>query len=246
MYFLASAKQTDQPNTLLNNVLYENAQRKLFRDQYFVSIQFEKSPCRDRVLNDFIRKRDLKPLQYQQPRELEKLKRSLLNNFVDLVHQRNSIILLRLQTVQIYLSLSYLMSQFPLTSRSHFMWAKPIPPPLPKTTISSLASTEPTESPAATPISSNALTSNGYHHRPRMIIDENGTDIVNLWYIPSFTELLQMFKNRRLNMEELEKSLRYFIRIASSLNDLIHIVVGYAQLNNATANSEQRCNLFLL
>ncbi|CAF1098411.1 unnamed protein product [Rotaria magnacalcarata] len=237
----ASTKSTDQPNTLLNNVLYERAQRKLFRDHYFVSIQFEKLPCRDRMLNEFLRKRELKPLQYQQPRELEKLKRSVLHAFIDRVHQRNTMILVRLQIVQSYLSLTHLINQFPLTSRTHFMWHKPTPPPLPKSTLTASSGDQP-DSASSTPLLTNALTTNGYQHRPKMIFNETGTDLVNLWYIPSFIEQLTMFKNARLSVEELEMRLRNVLRIVSSLNDLIHVVIGYAQLNNATSNSEQRFN----
>ncbi|CAF2851426.1 unnamed protein product [Rotaria sp. Silwood2] len=238
---LGTIKPSDQPNTLLNNVLYENARRKLFRDNYFVSIQFEKTPCRDRILNEFLRKRDLKPLQYQQPREVEKLKRSLLNNFIDRVHQRNVLILIRLQIIQSYLSLTYLINQFPLTSRTHFIWSKPIPPPLPTTTIVSSLNDQ-IDSATSSPVLTNTLTTNGYQHRPKMIINENGKDLANIWYIPSFIEQLTIFKHAKLNFDELQQRLRNVLRIVSSLNDLIHIVVAYAQLNNATANADQRFN----
>ncbi|CAF1110580.1 unnamed protein product [Rotaria sordida] len=238
----STTKQTDQPNTLLNNVLYENARRKIFRDNYFISIQFEKTPCRDRILNEFLRKRELKPLQYQQPREVEKLKRSLLNDFIDRVHQRNTLILIRLQIIQSYLSLTYLINQFPLTSRTHFIWSKPIPPPLPTTTVTSSSSNDQNDSATSSPVSTNTLTMNGYQYRPKMMVNENGTDLANLWYIPSFIEQLTMFKNAKLNIDELQQRLRNVLRIVSSLNDLIHIVVAYAQLNNATANADQRFN----
>ncbi len=60
-------KQPEQPSSNpLTSVHYENARRKIFRENYFVSIQFEKTPCRDRVVNEFIRQRELKPMQYQQ------------------------------------------------------------------------------------------------------------------------------------------------------------------------------------
>jgi len=237
-------KQTDQQpqtNTLLSNVLYENARRKLFRDNYFVSIQFEKTPCRDRILNEFLRQRELKPMQYQQQREAEKLKRSLLNDFIDRLHQRNTLILLRLQIIQSYLSITYLINQFPLTSRTHFIWPKPIPLPIPTATSSS--SDQP-ESATSSPVLTNILTTNGYQYRPKMILNENGTDLVNLWYIPSFIEQLTIFKNAKLDMNELQKRLRNLLRIVSSLNDLIHIVVAYAQLNNAATHAEQRCKRF--
>ena len=231
-----SIKKADQPNALLNNVLYENARRKLFRDNYFVSIQFEKAPNRDRILNEFLRQRELKPMQYQNPREAEKLKRSLLNDFIDRVHQRNTLILLRLQIIQSYLSLTYLIHQFPLTSRTHFMWSKPDPSPLP-TTISS----DQPESATSSPVLTSILTKNGYQNRPKMIMNETGTDIVNIWYIPSFLEQLTLFKHMKLDINELQKRLKYILRIVSSLNDLIHVVVAYAQLNSAATNAEQRC-----
>lgn len=238
-YFLG--KPTDQTNSLLNNVLYENARRKLFRENYFISMQFEKTPCRDRTVNEFLRQRDLKPLQYQQPRELEKLKRSLLNDFVDHVYQRYTLKLLRLQIIQSYLSLAYLVHQFPLTSRTHFMWSKPVPPPLPTSVASSL--NDQADSVTSTPISNNALTSNGYLHRPTTLINENGTDLVNIWYMPSFIEQLCMFKNRKLDINDLQNRLKNVLRIVSSLNDLIHLVVTYAQVNSAAATAEYRCKI---
>jgi hypothetical protein len=180
-------------------------------------------------------------MQYQQQREAEKLKRSLLNDFIDRLHQRNTLILLRLQIIQSYLSITYLINQFPLTSRTHFIWHKPIPPPIPTATSSS--SDQP-ESATSSPVLTNILTTNGYQYRPKMILNENGTDLVNLWYIPSFIEQLTIFKNAKLDMNELQKRLRNLLRIVSSLNDLIHIVVAYAQLNSAATNTEQRCKRF--
>jgi hypothetical protein len=241
VFFFLGTKQPDQPNSLLNNVLYENARRKIFRDNYFVSIQFEKSPLRDRIVNEFLRQRELKPMQYQQPREAEKLKRSLLNDFVDRLHQRNTLILLRLQIIQSYLSITYLVNQFPLTSRTHFIWPKPIPLPFPSVTS---ASSDQLESATSSPVLTTTLTTNGYQYRPKMILNENGTDVINLWYIPSFIEQLTIFKNAKLDINELQKRLRNLLRIVSSLNDLIHIVVAYAQLNSTATNAEQRCKDF--
>jgi len=246
---LAELKQAEQSNNLLNNALYENARRKLFREHYFISIQFEKGPSRDRILNEFLRQRELKPMQYQQQREAEKLKRSLLNEFIDRIHQRNALILLRLQIIQSYLSLTYLIHQFPLTSKTHFMWPKPATLPLPgtaaaaaATAAAALAGDQQQESSTPSPILTTALTSNGYQHRPKTIVNEKGTDLTNLWYIPSFFEQLGLFKNTTTNINELEKKLKDFLRIISSLNDLIHIVVAFAQLNSTATTTEQRCN----
>ncbi|CAF4427367.1 unnamed protein product, partial [Adineta steineri] len=44
----------------------------------------------------------------------------------------------------------------------------------------------------------------------------------------------------KLDTNELQKRLQNFLRIISSFNDLIHIIVGYAQLNSLAANAEQR------
>jgi hypothetical protein len=237
-------KQPEQPSSNpLTSVHYENARRKIFRENYFVSIQFEKTPCRDRVVNEFIRQRELKPMQYQQQREAEKLKRSLLNEFIDRVHQRNTLIMLRLQIIQSYLSITDVIRHFPLTSKTHFMWPKPTPLPLPIAMAAALV--DQPESATASPTISDTLTSNGYQYRPKMIVSENGTDLVNLWYIPSFMEQLSIFKNTKLDANELEKRLRNLLRIVSSLNDLIHIVIAYAQLNSATTTGEQRCKYFI-
>jgi hypothetical protein len=182
-------------------------------------------------------------MQYQQAREAEKLKRLLLNDFIDRVHQRNTLILLRLQIIQSYLSITDIIHHFPLTSKTHFMWPKPTPLPLPIMGAGSLPDQQ--ESTTSTPILTNALTSNGYQYRPKMIVNDEGTDLVNLWYIPSFFEQLSIFKNVKLDINELEKRLRNLLRIVSSLNDLIHIVIAYAQLNSATTNAEQRCKIFI-
>ncbi|CAF1363880.1 unnamed protein product, partial [Adineta ricciae] len=229
-----SAKpQSDQPNAALNDVLYETTRRKLFRENYFISIQFEKTPYRNAALAEFMRQREAKPMQYQQAREAEKLKRSLLNDFIDRVHQRNSLILLRLQIIQAYLGLTHLLQQFPLTSRSHFLWPKPIPVVLPTTT-------EKSDSSVASSVQSEELTSNGFKHRPKALLNDNGTDLINLWYIPSFFEQLNIFKGLKLDLSELQTRLQDVLRIVSSFNDLIHILVGYAQLNTLVANAEQR------
>ena len=231
----------EQPGSLLNNVLYENTRRKMFRENYFISIQFEKTPSRDRTLNEFLRQRELKPMQYQQPREAEKLKRSLLNEFVERVHQRNAVILLRLQIVQSYLSLIYLVQQFPLTSRTHFMWPKRTPLPLSTTVVTSSLTAEQPESASSTPVLTDVLTSNGYQSRPKRLLSDTNVDVSNLWYLPSFMEQLNMLRGTRLNFTELRKRLHDVLRMVASLNDLVHIVVAYAQLSTATNNPEQRC-----
>ncbi|UJR22296.1 hypothetical protein I4U23_025354 [Adineta vaga] len=227
--------QIDQPNALLTDVLNETNRRKLFRENYFISIQFEKTPYRNAMLTEFIRQRDSKPMQYQQVREAEKLKRSLLNDFINRIHQRNTLILLRLQIIQAYLSLTHLLQQFPLTSRSHFLWPKPIPVILPTAAITSKS-----DSNVSSSVIAEELTSNGYKHRPKSLLNENGTELANLWYIPSFLEQLNIFRELKLDLNELQKRLQDILRIISSFNDLIHILVGYAQLNALVANVEQR------
>jgi hypothetical protein len=178
-------------------------------------------------------------MQYQQTREIEKLKRSLLNDFIDRINQRNTLILLRLQIVQSYLSLTDILHQFPLTRQSHFMWSKTNPPTLSSSSSSSTIETG--ESTATSAVPTEVVTKNGYQYQPKKLVDENGIDLVNLWYIPSFIEQLTLFKNLKLDMNELQKRLKYVLRIVSSFNDLIHIIVGYAQLNAIAANAEQRC-----
>ena len=230
------SEQNEPSSSLSNNVLYENTRRKIFRENYFLSIQFEKSPFRDRMLSEFLRQRDLKPMQYQQPREAEKLKRTLIHDFIDRLHQRNSILLLRSQILQSYLSLTSLIQQFPLTSRTHFMWSKQSPLPLANTTSST---GEKQESNSSTPVLTDVVTSNGYRSRAKQLLNDQGTELSNLWYLPSFLEQLTLFKGLKLEQNEFEKRLKDVLRIVSSLNDLVHIVVAYAQLNNA----EQRCKV---
>ncbi|CAF1405872.1 unnamed protein product [Adineta steineri] len=232
--------QTEQPpNPLLNNVIYENTRRKLFRDHYFISIQFEKTPHRNRILTEFLRQRDSKPLQYQQAREVEKLKRTLLSDFINRVQQRNTLIILRLQIIQTYLSLTYILHQFPLTSRSHFMWPKQISSAV-STSTSSPSTIEKADSTISSSIVAEDKTKNGYQHKPKILFNADGSELINLWYIPSFLEQLNIFKGMKLDTNELQKRLQNFLRIISSFNDLIHIIVGYAQLNSLAANAEQR------
>ena len=125
------------------------------------------------------------------------------------------------------------------------MWSKPIPPPLPSK-IATSSSTDRSDSVTSSSVATNVLTTNGYLNRPRMLVHENNTDLANLWYIPSFYEQLKLFKNIKLDIDELQKRLRDVLRIVSSLSDLIHIVVAYAQLNSSTTNAEQRCKCFIL
>ena len=233
----------DASSSLLNNVLYENTRRKMFRENYFLSIQFEKTPHRDRMLNEFLRQRELKPMQYQQPREAEKLKRTLINDYVDRLHQRDNLLLLRLQIIQSYLNLVYLVQQFPLTSRTHFMWPKRAALPLSTTTVVASSSSnqeQKSDSPASTPVLNTVLTSNGYQSRPKQFLQENGRDLSNLWYLPSFMEQLHLFKGMRLDIQEMKKRLKNVFRIVSSLNDLVHMVVAFAQLKVIGNSAENR------
>ena len=173
-------------------------------------------------------------MQYQQTREAEKLKRTLLNDFIGRIHRRNTLVLLRLQMMQAYLSLTQLLQQFPLTSRSHFLWPKPVSLLLPTTN-------EKAESTVTSSTGADEQTSNGYRRQPKMFLNESGTELANLWYIPSFFEQLGIFKGVKIDAAELQKRMQNIVRIISSFNDLIHIIVGYAQLNSLVANAEQRC-----
>ncbi|WAR27022.1 hypothetical protein MAR_012726 [Mya arenaria] len=82
----------------------------------FMSIQLEKTPSRDVMLNEFINKKNQMGTVLRNPDEMTKLKRSLISSFCNNFNRRLAQFSLRGQLLSYYNSILTLLDEFPQTN----------------------------------------------------------------------------------------------------------------------------------
>ncbi|XP_051501950.1 coiled-coil domain-containing protein 162-like [Myxocyprinus asiaticus] len=69
-----------------------------------------------------------------------------------------------------------------------------------------------------------------FQPRPKRLLSADGKSLVNLWFIPHYTEVLLMFKS--LEEKECQQALQNTLQIISSLHDVVYFLVSFARLGN--------------
>ncbi|KAJ8353264.1 hypothetical protein SKAU_G00208310 [Synaphobranchus kaupii] len=144
----------------------------------FVPIQLEKVGPRDEMLNTFVKKKELMGTIMKNPDEVEKIKRTLILEFCHKMSIHMSHCCMRAEIVGLYHSLSTLLEDLPTIRRSHFMQGQAYEQ---KGTRDSELGLQ------ADPRS--------FQPRPRRVLSTDGRTILNLWFIPHFSEVLVMFRS---------------------------------------------------
>ncbi|XP_028417505.1 uncharacterized protein LOC114541907 [Dendronephthya gigantea] len=181
----------------------------------FVSAQLEKAWLRDMMLNEYVTKKTTMSTVLKNVDETMKLKRTLILSFSQALQMSVSEYSLRAQIISYCGSLLDLMSQFPTTRDSHFMIGIEFEP-------------KPDEQEKSLEDPTPSLTS-----RARKLLSNDGRQMINLWYIPHFTEVLNMFAKSARG--DRNKRLKTVLQIVSCLHDICQYLCAHARLGSSHA-----------
>ncbi|XP_043119422.1 uncharacterized protein si:ch73-242m19.1 isoform X2 [Puntigrus tetrazona] len=179
----------------------------------FASIQLEKVGLRDEMLNAFIKKKEQMSALKLNSEEVGRIKRKLVLEFCQKFDKRMSQFCVRGQVVALCHSLSSLLDEVPHIRDNHFVMGTP------DETRSDLQSDDRLCPDPRT-----------FEPRPRRLLSADGKRLVNLWFIPHYTEVLLMFK--ALEEKECHRALQNTLQIVSALHDVVCYLVSFARLGN--------------
>jgi hypothetical protein len=73
-----------------------------------------------------------------------------------------------------------------------------------------------------------------FKKRPRKMLSDDGERVLNVWFIPHFTEVLSMYKKRTDTF--CCKVLRHCVRIVAAMNDILHYIHACACMQIAVTH----------
>ncbi|XP_048829785.1 uncharacterized protein si:ch73-242m19.1 [Brienomyrus brachyistius] len=172
----------------------------------FVSIQLEKTVLRDKMLDAFLRNKEVMGSVMRNLDEVAKLKRRLILEFCQRFGMRVSQSCVRGQIVGLYHSLNAILIDLPTIRQSYFTVGR------------------------GNEGKSDQDSEHGVQADVRHVLSEDGKKLLNLWYIPDFSEALTMFKS----MDDVfaTKALQLNLDMVSALHDIVSYLVGFAHLGN--------------
>ncbi|XP_052476177.1 uncharacterized protein si:ch73-242m19.1 [Carassius gibelio] len=179
----------------------------------FVSVQLEKVCLRDEMLNTFIKKKEQMSALKLNSEEVGRIKRKLILEFCHKFNKRMSEYCVRGQIVALCHSLSSLLDEVPHIRHNYFVMGTP------DESRSELQSDDRLCPDPRT-----------FQPRPRRLLSADGKRLVNLWFIPHYTEVLLMF--RALEEKECHQALQNTLQIISALHDVVYYLVSFARLGN--------------
>ncbi|XP_052781335.1 uncharacterized protein LOC128217918 isoform X2 [Mya arenaria] len=187
----------------------------------FMSIQLEKTPSRDVMLNEFINKKNQMGTVLRNPDEMTKLKRSLISSFCNNFNRRLAQFSLRGQLLSYYNSILTLLDEFPQVRDTYFMLGESNEK---KSNLDDIAGLTPDP--------------RQMRKRPRRVLSPDGKHVLNIWFIPHHTETLIMFKT--LNDEHCVLALTYCLIIVSALHDMLQYLCAHSRLGSSHARLGSR------
>ena len=69
--------------------------------------------------------------------------------------------------------------------------------------------------------------------RPRRLLSKDGRHVLNIWFIPHYTELLVMFKH--LDDESCSRAMSFTLSIVATLHDMLQYLSAHARLGSSHA-----------
>ncbi|CAD5114437.1 DgyrCDS3568 [Dimorphilus gyrociliatus] len=177
----------------------------------FVSMQLEKAPSRNRMLNEFCQKKAQMGNLLRKRSEMEKLKRKLVLDFSEDFQKRVEQYALRSQLITCYQSMRCLLNSFPQVRDNYWVLGAPNEKKTSQDTMAGLQA------------SPNVLT-----ELPRRTLSEDGSFVLNIWFIPHYTEILLAYKT--LDETACVNALRNHTLIASALHDILSYYCAHAGL----------------
>ncbi|XP_072545413.1 uncharacterized protein [Salminus brasiliensis] len=183
----------------------------------FVSIQLEKVHLRDEMLNFFVKKKELMSTLMSNPEEVVKIKRKMILEFCNKFSLVMSQCCMRGQIIALCYSLTSLLDQLPDIGQTHFVIGQ-------AGEIRSGAEGEKCFQPDP----------RTFQVRPRQLLSADGKTLLNLWFIPHYTDVLIMFKT--LEEKACCQALQHTLTIVSALHDIVFYLVSLASLGNTKSS----------
>ncbi|XP_022108314.1 uncharacterized protein LOC110988792 isoform X2 [Acanthaster planci] len=182
----------------------------------FVSLQLEKTPSRDVMLNTYLTKKANLGTIMKNPDEVEKLKRGLIVDFCRRFMRRMTQYSLRGQLIAYLNSILFLLENFPSIRNGCFVVGLP------------------NEKKTAMDDKKGLVTNpRDLKKRPRRLLSSDGSTLLNLWFLPHHTEVLHMFKT--LDEDTCARALSQSLRIVASLHDILQYLCAHSKLGSSNA-----------
>ncbi|KAK6176827.1 hypothetical protein SNE40_015054 [Patella caerulea] len=201
------------PGGTLSSKHQTDSEGKKICPEAFISIQCEKAPSRDLMLNEFVNKKQQMGVQLKNPDELEKLKRRLISTFCDRFNLRVAQYSLRGQLIQYYQSILKLLEEFPNIRDTYFM-------------IGEVNEKKPD-------VDDLEPDPRVFKSRPRQMLSSNGSTVLNIWFIPHHSEVLLMFK--QLDDDLCTRALRHSLAVVSCMHDMLQYLCAHSRLGSSHA-----------
>ncbi|GFS24937.1 coiled-coil domain-containing protein 162-like, partial [Elysia marginata] len=182
----------------------------------FFSLQLEKTPSRDLMLNDFVAKKQQSGSLMRNSEELEKVKRTLISQFCERFHVRLSQASMRGQLLAYYNSIFNLLEGFPSVRETYFVMGEVNEKKSQEDDLEGL-----TPDPRV------------MKKRPRRLLSKDGRHVLNIWFIPHYTEILVMFKH--LDDESCSRAMAFALSIVATLHDMLQYLSAHARLGSSHA-----------
>lgn len=179
--------------------------------QALVSVQAEKTFFRDKMLNEYIHIKEKK--QIQTTEDILRVKKHVVSAFCMNLQGRMAQHALRAQILSYIYSLEILLGDFPVTRDAHFMFG-----------------CEDDEKNVSDEIPSDP---DILAKRPQSMLSSDGKLLLNLWYIPHYTEIVQIYAE--CDDDECERRLTLILKLISSLHDICQYLCGHARSGSSHA-----------
>lgn len=201
------------PNPASKKAMTKQALNKLTKA--FVSVQGEKSFYRDNMLHEFLK--IVKKRGLQRSEEIFKLKFEVIQNYCLSMHQGVSQYALRAQIIAYNHSLIQLLNSFPLIRDSHFMIGE-------ENETKANVADELVQEPDI------------LKKRPRKFLSEDGSQLINLWFIPHFNEILVIFQD--FETTKCTELLKLILKLVSSLHDICQYLSALARSGSSHSRKQ--------
>ncbi|KAK2144748.1 hypothetical protein LSH36_734g02004 [Paralvinella palmiformis] len=202
--------------TSFSNKLSHGRSKPKKSPEAFMSIQLEKNPLRDKMLNEFVAKKAQMETILRNPQEMAKLKRNLLLEYCTQLQNRVGHYSLRSQIIAYYNSVLSLLEDFPLIRDNYFTLGQ----------MNEKKSIEDT-------MKGLEIDSKSLKKRPRCVLTDDGQHLLNIWFIPHYTESLVMYK--KLEDDKCRAALTSHLKIVASIHDILQYLCAHSRLGTSSA-----------
>jgi hypothetical protein len=188
------------------------------------------------MLNEYIKQKETKGLILSNPSEMEKFKRNLMNEYANKFNMRILQHSLRSQLISLYFSITKLLENFPNTRDNHFVFGEPFERQVHAEMLNEMEMAGQKAVISDEYMDEIKLDARQFKKRPRKLLSDDGKRVLNIWFIPHYTELLTMYKKNNSD-EFIVKTLKYCVRILASLNDILQYLYANACMSIAVSSS---------